>query len=146
MSLISAPGDGELIDVAGVGHLFKLTGAQSAGALAVEEFTLAASAMGARPHVHDRHDEHFYVLSGELTVHDGEAETVVRPGTLVSALRGEAHGFRNASTTPVSGLCLFTPAGYENYFRDVHAALAAGEAFSEELLTAHRSRFATRPA
>jgi hypothetical protein len=43
----------------------------------------------------------------------------------------------------VSRICLFTPAGYENYFRDVHEALADGAALTDELLAAHRLRFGT---
>jgi quercetin dioxygenase-like cupin family protein len=141
--LIVPAGAGEVIEVGGVEHLFKLTGEQSAGRLAVEEFRLDAGAMGARAHVHSAHDEYFYVIAGELTIHDGRDERVVTAGSLVAALRGSAHGFRNASATPVDGLCLFTPAGYENYFRDVHAALAGGAVLNDELLASRRSRYDT---
>ncbi|PZS13721.1 MAG: cupin domain-containing protein [Pseudonocardiales bacterium] len=141
--LVVAAGAGEVIEVGGVEHLFKLTGHQSAGRLAVEEFSLAPGAMGARPHVHSAHDEHFYVTSGELTIHDGTGEQLVTAGSLVAALRGSAHGFRNAGNTVVQGLTLFTPAGYENYFRDVHAAVAGGAVLSDELLAEHRSRYDT---
>ncbi|MEP7020865.1 MAG: cupin domain-containing protein [Pseudonocardiales bacterium] len=141
--LVVAPGAGEVIEVGGIEHLFKLTGQQTAGRLAVEEFRLAPGAMGARPHVHRAHDEYFYVTSGELMIHDGVGEQIVTTGSLVAALRGSAHGFRNAGDIVVHGLTMFTPAGYENYFRDVHAAVAGGAVLSEELLVAHRSRFDT---
>jgi quercetin dioxygenase-like cupin family protein len=141
--LVVSAGAGEVIEVGGVEHLFKLTGEQTAGRLSVEEFSLAAGAVGARPHVHNAHDEYFYVTAGELTIHDGTGEQVVTAGSLVAALRGSAHGFRNAGTSAVQGLTLFTPAGYENYFRDVHAAVAGGAVLSDELLAEYRGRYDT---
>ncbi len=53
------------------------------------------------------------------------------------------HGFRNAGTVPARGLCLYTPAGYEDYFRQVHEAVAAGAEATDALLTEFRSRFRT---
>lgn len=136
--------EGELIEVAGVRHLFKLTALETDGVFGFEEFTLPPGIVGARPHVHDAHDEYFYVLSGELTLHNGDGEIVAGPGHLLAARRGAPHGFRNASDAEVRGLCLYTPAGYENYFREVHAAVAAGAQITDELLAEFRARHATR--
>ncbi|GII05003.1 cupin domain-containing protein [Planobispora takensis] len=141
--LLRRPGDGELIAVAGVEHFFRLTGEHTGGRFAFEEFTLAPGVIGARPHVHHGHDEYFYVLDGELTLHDGDGEVTAGPGHLLSAVRGTPHGFRNASASTVRGLCLYTPAGYEGYFREVHAAVAAGAEVSDELLAEFRARYRT---
>ncbi|MFE3324393.1 cupin domain-containing protein [Streptomyces sp. NPDC059176] len=143
--LLLRPQDGELIDVAGVAHFFRLTAEHTEGRFAFEEFTLAPGTVGARPHVHTAHDEYFYVLEGELTLHDGEGEVAVGPGHLMAAVRGTPHGFRNAGSRTVRALCLYTPAGYEGYFREVHAAVAAGAAVTDELLTEFRSRYRTVP-
>ena len=143
--LVLQPGDGELIRAAGVDHLFRLTAAHTGGRFAVEEFTLDPGVTGARPHVHHGHDEYFYVLAGELTVHNGAAEVAVRPGTVVSAVRGTPHGYRNAGTVPARGLCMYTPAGYEDYFRQVHAAAEAGATVDDALLDSLRDRFQTQP-
>ncbi|MFE3454562.1 cupin domain-containing protein [Nonomuraea sp. NPDC059194] len=113
------------------------------GRFAFEEFTLGAGIVGARPHVHAGHDEYFYVLDGELTLHNGDGEVTVGPGHLLSAVRGTPHGFRNAGTGTVRALCLYTPAGYEGYFREVHAAVAAGAEVTDELLAEFRSRYRT---
>jgi mannose-6-phosphate isomerase-like protein (cupin superfamily) len=142
-ALLRGPDEGELIRVAGVDHFFKLTGADTGGRFAMEEFTLAPGIVGARPHVHHAHDEYFYVLEGELTVHDGDGEVTVGPGNTLAAVRGAPHGYRNAGPAVVCGLCLYTPAGYENYFREVHAAVAAGAEVTDELLAEFRSRFRT---
>ncbi|MEU4620318.1 cupin domain-containing protein [Actinoplanes sp. NPDC023801] len=142
-AVLRGPGEGELIRVAGVDHFFKLTAADTGGRFAMEEFTLPPGIIGARPHVHHGHDEYFYVLEGELTLHDGEGEVTAGPGNSLSAVRGAPHGFRNAGSVPVRGLCLYTPAGYEDYFRQVHAAVDAGAEVTDALLTEFRSRFRT---
>lgn len=141
--MLSRPTDGELIDVAGVAHLFRLTGEHTGGHFAFEEFSLAPGTMGARPHVHEGHDEYFYVLEGELTLHTGDGEVTAGPGHLLAATRGTPHGFRNAGPATARALCLYTPAGYENYFRDVHAAVGDGAEATEELLAEFRSRYRT---
>jgi uncharacterized cupin superfamily protein len=141
--LLRRPQDGELIDVAGVAHFFRLTSEHTGGRFAFEDFSLAPGTMGARPHVHDGHDEYFYVLEGELTLHTGDGEVTVGPGHLLAATRGTPHGFRNAGPAPARALCLYTPAGYENYFRDVHAAVSAGAETTDELLAEFRSRHRT---
>lgn len=136
--------DGELIAAAGVQHLFKLTGQHTGGRLGVEELLLPPLTTGARPHVHRAHDETFYVLSGAMTVATGTGEQVLGPGDLAHAPRGSVHGYRNADErTPVRALCLYTPPGYEQYFRDVHDAVAAGEELTADLLAALRSRYRT---
>lgn len=142
--LLRRPADGELLDVAGVQHLFKLTGEHTGGRFGFEEFTLGPGIVGAKPHVHDIHDEYFYVLEGDLTLHNGAGEVTVGPGHLLAALRGSPHGFRNAGDSVVRGLCLYTPAGYEQYFREVHAAVAAGEQITDDLLAEFRSHYKTR--
>ena len=38
---------------------------------------------------------------------------------------------------------LYTPAGYEQYFRDVHAAVVAGEEATPDLLARLRARYDT---
>lgn len=138
---------GERIPAAGVEHLFKLTGAITGGLLSVEEFVLPPATLGARPHIHWAHEESCYILEGELTIATEDGEAVLRPGDLAHAPRGSVHGFRNASASiAIRGLCLFTPAGYEQYFRDVHAAVEPGGEVSAELLSDLRARYDTESA
>lgn len=141
--LLRPRGEGELMDVAGVAHFFRLTGEDTGGRFAFEEFSLAPGTIGARPHVHEGHDEYFYVLEGELTLHTGDGEVTAGPGDLLAANRGTPHGFRNAGEVTARALCLYTPAGYENYFRDVHAAVSAGAEATDELLAEFRGRYRT---
>ena len=140
-----APGAGERLDISGIGHLFRLTAGDTEGRFAVEEFTVPRNAAGVPPHIHDAHDEYFYILDGQLTLWAGNAEVVAKAGAVVAAPRGVPHGYRNDTERPATALCLYTPAGYENYFREVHAAIARGEDMSEAKLEQFRAKYATRP-
>ena len=143
-AIVVRAGEGERVPAAGVEHRFLLASGQTGGRLGVEEFTLPPATLGARPHVHRSHDETFYLLDGELTVATAAGEIVLRPGDLAHAPRGALHGFRNArADIAARALCLYTPSGYEQYFRDVHAAVEAGTEITDQLLAELRSRYDT---
>jgi quercetin dioxygenase-like cupin family protein len=57
------------------------------------------------PHIHPTQDEYVYVLDGELTLADGEADQVARPGDLLRMPMGRPHGLFNRSGATV--VCLF---------------------------------------
>ena len=135
-------GEGESISAAGVLHLFKLTGDR----LGLARFVVPPGVTGAAPHIHHEHDETFYVLDGELTVATAKGEIAVLAGDLAYAPRNSVHGFRNASHQEVVALCLYTPPGYERYFRDVHEAVAGGAELTPELVAELRHRYATEAA
>ena len=63
------------------------------------------------PHIHPTQDEYVYVIDGELTLFDGEADRVARSGDLVRLPRGKPHGLFNRSGETL--LCWFwvTPTG-----------------------------------
>ncbi len=136
--------EGEVVSVGGLDHRFLLTGVATAGRLGVEVFALPAATTGARPHIHDAHDETFYVVSGEMTLTTEDGDTVLHPGDVAHAPRGSVHGFANDGTEPLTALCLYTPPGYEQYFRDVHAAEQDGQAVTPALMAQLRARHASR--
>lgn len=143
-AVVVRAGEGEQVAAAGVEHRFLLTSGLGGGRLGVEEFIVPSATLGPRPHVHHSHDETFYVLSGELTVATSAGEIVLGAGDLAQAARGALHGYRNAHPrTAVRALCLYTPPGYEQYFRDVHAAVEAGTEITDVLLSELRSRYDT---
>lgn len=145
LGVFRAPGVGERLDISGIEHLFRLTADDTAGRFGLEEFTVPRNATGVPPHIHDGHDEYFYILDGQLTLWAGEAEVAAEAGAVVAAPRGVPHGYPNDTEQPATALCLYTPAGYENYFREVHAAIARGEDMSEDKLAEFRAKYATRP-
>ena len=54
------------------------------------------------PHIHPTQDEYVYVLDGELTLFDGEADHVATAGDLVRLPRGKPHGLFNRSGKTLS--------------------------------------------
>ncbi|GAA1935553.1 cupin domain-containing protein [Kitasatospora viridis] len=137
------PGGGERLHAPAGSYLVHLSGAQTGGALAVVEYTFPAGAVGAAPHVHHGHAEHFHVLEGEVTFDLPDGATALGPGGTVSVPIGLAHGFRNASAAQARCLFLLTPAGYEDYFREVHRAIEAGRPLDPDGLAALRAEYAT---
>jgi mannose-6-phosphate isomerase-like protein (cupin superfamily) len=88
------------------------------GALSVFETTIEA---GPPLHVHDREDECFYVLSGELSIRCGGDAFDAPAGSFVYLPRGRPHRFW-ASDQPARLLLITVPGGIENYFRQINNA------------------------
>jgi quercetin dioxygenase-like cupin family protein len=65
-------------------------------------------------HTHEREDDSFYVLEGELTfLLAGGEELRAGPGTFVLVPPGVVHGFRNDGDVPVRMLNVHAPAGFD---------------------------------
>jgi mannose-6-phosphate isomerase-like protein (cupin superfamily) len=105
---------------AGVGDdpSLKASRRSTGGALSVFETTIGA---GPPLHVHDREDECFYVLDGELAIRCG-ADTFDAPaGSFAFLPRGRPHRFW--AKGPAARLLLITvPGGIEDYFHQINKA------------------------
>jgi mannose-6-phosphate isomerase-like protein (cupin superfamily) len=77
-------------------------------------------------HVHEHEDEFFYVLEGEHVFQVGQQEFEVGPGGLVFAPRGVPHAQRRAVPRAGRILVLTSPAGLEEFFRELADADRAG--------------------
>jgi oxalate decarboxylase/phosphoglucose isomerase-like protein (cupin superfamily) len=75
----------------------------------------------------------FFVLEGTLTMRVGDETLELKPGSFVCVPPGVVHTFSNPSDAPVRLLNFNTPAGWENYMRDLAAALAGGTPTQEEI-------------
>ena len=60
-----------------------------------------------------------YVLEGRVGVQLGDEVLEAGPGELVFKPRGVPHAFWNAGDEPARLLEIISPAGFENYFRDL---------------------------
>lgn len=101
------------------GHVFSYLAdaADTGGRVSVTEIRMY---QGGEPpvHVHHGEDEAFYVLDGHLTYSLGDTLFDAPAGTFVWAPREVPHGFRCRSET-ARVLCLMTPGGAEQEFRDL---------------------------
>jgi mannose-6-phosphate isomerase-like protein (cupin superfamily) len=131
-AIIHLPGEGERIGDASTVTI-KATGEDTNDSFYLGETTIASGFPGPPPHVHDRLHDMFYVLEGTLTMRL-ETETLELPaGSFVCVPPGVVHTFSNPGQTSVRFLNFNTPAGWENYMRDLGAALAQGTPSPEEM-------------
>ena len=77
-------------------------------------------------HIHQNEDELFYVLAGEHVYEVGDKQFHVGPGGLVFAPRGVPHSQRRVVSGVGRQLVLYSPGGFEGFFRHLAAAHAAG--------------------
>jgi quercetin dioxygenase-like cupin family protein len=69
--------------------------------------------------VHEREDETFVVLQGEVRFVADHATTIATAGMTVFAPRGVPHSYEVVGTKPARLLLLLTPAGLERMFEEL---------------------------
>lgn len=126
-AVIHGPGDGERHRAGGGSAIvIKASGADTAGSFFLSETTIEPGFPGPPPHRHKRLHDMFYVLEGVLTMRVGAESHQITAGTFVCVPPGVTHTFSNASKQPVRFLNFNTPAGWEDYMRDLGRAAKAG--------------------
>jgi len=111
------PGEGERL---GNAH-FKVTGSDGLGLFSFAESNLPPGEPGPPLHIHDTHDEAFYVVRGDLTMQAGDEVIVATPGTFVFVPAGMVHGFANRTESIVTFVGMHSPGDYAEIFRELEA-------------------------
>ena len=125
---VTIPVDGsEHVDIGGLGIVWKIEGAEAGERFSVVHHPLAARALAAPLHRHTREDEYSYVLKGTLGALLGEEVVTAGPGTWVFKPRDQWHTFWNAGDAPCEIIEIISPAGFENFFRELAEVYASGE-------------------
>jgi mannose-6-phosphate isomerase-like protein (cupin superfamily) len=122
---------GERFDFGGLGVAWKIEGALTDGRFAVVHHPLAPHALAAPLHCHNNEDELSYVLTGKLGALLGEYVVTATPGVWVFKPRRQWHTFCNDGSTPCEIIEIISPAGFENYFREVAAVWGDQARFAE---------------
>ena len=78
---------------------------------------------GPPPHRHD-FEEMFSVLEGEIEASFRGIKTIIRSGETINIPANAPHQFQNKSGKPARLLCLCSPAGQEEFFREVGVPVA----------------------
>lgn len=119
------PGEGATGDLGSIGVDFKLWGHDTGGVLSVVEHPFPVGAL-VPPHLHTLEDEYSIVTEGEIGFRSGDREVVLGAGGYITKPRGEMHTMWNAGEVPARMIEIISPAGFELFFRDLSAILAAG--------------------
>jgi quercetin dioxygenase-like cupin family protein len=138
--VLHRPGGGERHDAGPAQIGIKADGEHTAGTFFLSESTLAPGFAGPPPHRHRELHDMFYVLEGTLTLRLGDRTIEARPGSFACVPPGVVHTFRNDSDGPVRMLNFNTPAGWENYMRDL-AETARSEPLTPDAIARVASRY-----
>jgi mannose-6-phosphate isomerase-like protein (cupin superfamily) len=70
------------------------------------------------PHTHHAEDEAFFILEGSMVVTCGDRSWEATSGSFVFLPRGVPHGFTVTGDTPLRGLQLTVPSGFESFIAE----------------------------
>ena len=130
---VLGPREGEAVNLLALGVRFMIDGPVTDGSFSLVEHPLPARALGAPVHTHRNEDEYSFVLEGRIGVQLGDEVLEAGPGDLVFKPRGIAHAFWNAGDEDARLLEIISPAGFENYFREMAPLLCAAERDQEAI-------------
>jgi quercetin dioxygenase-like cupin family protein len=118
------PGQGKTIMLFAVRFDYKVTSADSGGALAALEVTIPPGTL-VKPHNHSREDEFTVVLAGTVGVRVGDKVVEAGPGASMVKPRGTPHAMWNVGPSPARVLEVVAPGGLEDYFEELAPVLRA---------------------
>ncbi len=113
--IVARPGEGESVDLGGLGVNFKVWGHQTSGRLAVVEHPIASRRL-VPPHIHTMEDEVSYVLQGRIGARIGDETVEAGPGTYIYKPCNVPHTFWNPGSEPARILEIICPAGFDDFF------------------------------
>ena len=124
---IVGPEDGREGFLGSIGVRFMIDGLEAGECFSLVEHPLKPHALGAPMHRHSREDEYSYVLEGRIGAMLGDEVVTAGPGTWVFKPRNQWHTFWNAGDTPCEIIEIISPAGFEDFFRDLAKVWASGD-------------------
>ena len=108
------------------------TSASTHGDFGLYRWDFGPKQSGPDPHFHRTISESFFVLSGAVSLYDGDHWVDARAGDFLYVPQGGIHGFKNHSGKPAAMLLLFTPgAPREEYFETL-AEVAHGRTLTDD--------------
>jgi quercetin dioxygenase-like cupin family protein len=122
--VVANPDNNDALHLAVVGDTYTilLTGTDTAGRFTLIDMHVPPRG-GPPPHRHD-FEETFILLDGELQATFRGEKRIVRAGETIHIPANAPHQFHNASSQPVRMLCICSPAGQEEFFKELGTAVA----------------------
>src|ERR1700678_620157 len=110
------------LGVVGDTYTILVSGADTAGRYTLIDMHVPPGG-GPPPHRHD-FEEMFTILDGEIELTFRGVSAVATAGDTINVPANAPHVFRNVSKRPARLLCLCSPAGQEEFFKEVGVAVA----------------------
>ena len=138
---VLGPRDGMAGFMGSIGVSFMIDGADTGRTFSLVEHPMSPRALAAPLHRHNREDEYSYVLEGRVGALLGDEVLIGTPGDLIFKPRNQWHTFWNAGDEPARILEIISPAGFEEFFREL-VALGGGGGATPEMLMDLCARYA----
>lgn len=125
------PRDTKSFDFGGLGVQWKVDGSDTEKRFSIVHHPMAPRALAAPLHYHHNEDELSYVLKGRLGALLGDEVVTAEAGSWVFKPRHQWHTFWNAGDTECEIIEIISPAGFEDYFREIAASWGDLQKFAE---------------
>ena len=132
------------IGLVGDTYTVLLSGQDTAGRFCLIDMHIPPGG-GPPPHRHD-FEETFVVLEGEMEATFRGQKSTVQAGQTVHIPANAPHQFHNISGSAVRLLCICSPAGQEDFFREVGVAVATRTTPPPKLTPAEQEAFGKKAA
>jgi quercetin dioxygenase-like cupin family protein len=110
-----------------------VTGKDTKGHFGLFEYTMGPRTEGARPHIHKKLVEMFYVAEGDMELLLDKQKVAAPSGTFMLVPENTPHGFSNPADKHSKLLIMFCPAdSRENYFEGLAKLTRNGRVPSQE--------------
>jgi mannose-6-phosphate isomerase-like protein (cupin superfamily) len=135
-------GQGRSVSLRGTRVVFKVESDRAEGASLSEWNVLPGFDTGL--HVHERLEETWFVLSGELEFRVGDEAFTARAGATVFVPPHVPHAFANRTEAEATFLLTLSPPGHDRYFEELADILAADGPPDPDAIANLRKRYDTR--
>lgn len=116
---VVGPLDGKVGSLGSIGVRFMIDGFEAGERFSLVEHPMGPRALAAPLHRHNREYEYSFVLEGRMGALLGDDVLEAGPGHLVFKPRNQWHTFWNAGDGPCRILEIISPAGFEQFFREL---------------------------
>ena len=132
---------GDSVSLRGTEVTFKVPSEQAQGASTTE--WVATPGFDTGLHVHERLEETWYIVDGEIEFRVGDETFEAAPGACVFVPPRVPHAFANRTDTPAKFLLIMSPPGHDRYFDELAEILAAPGPPDSDAIAELRRRYDT---
>ncbi|MEA2171942.1 MAG: hypothetical protein QOF76_5242 [Solirubrobacteraceae bacterium] len=135
-------GEGDSVSLRGTAVTFKVKSDQAEGMSCTE--WVAAPGFDTGLHVHERLEETWYILDGQLEFRLGEETFDASTGACVFVAPQVPHAFANRGQAPARFLLMTSPSTHDGYFIELAEILARSGPPDSDAIAALRTKYDTR--